>query len=204
MFEGHPGTTKNTAVVLAWALAAVATGTGWKVWNDTKLDSDAFDRANAGTSNATDPKASVNEQSHIDYLLAAAILVTVGLALTTGIATDYAFDMFNLSRFHIHGLALAWGCLLAATAIWWWVYDTNKVARNSQSDGNYNDYFLTAASTSLIAMVFLTGAVALEMNVKVPLVDKLDKSMMKEERRSSKKSPGRERSMKKKSSPRRK
>ena len=182
MFLGHAGGTKNTMVMLTWALSAVATGTGfYLVHRENDLS-----RQDKG------------------YLIAAATLAAVALFFLTGIATDYVVDVINMSEYHIHGMVLAWGCLVAAMGIWWWVFNTRLVDRNDQ-------YLLTAAISTTIAVAFLTGGVLMERGEKIPILDKVERTMKRvgdkvsPRRKSTKKaSPKRKSSPKKKSSPKRK
>jgi len=148
MFLGHEGNLKNSAVLLSWALAAVATGTGfWLVQQEGDLS-----------------------PSDRGYLIAAATLTAIALLLLTTIATDYLVDLINFSEYHIHAIGLAWSLLVAATGIWWWVFNTRLVDRNDQ-------YLLTSASTATIAVAFLTGAFMLEREDHIPMMDKIEKGM---------------------------
>lgn len=184
MFYGHPGKTKNGLVLLTWALSAVATGTGfWLVHQESGLS-------------ATDQ----------GYLIAAATLAAVALFLLTGISSDYVIDAINFSNYHIHGMLLAWGCLVAAMGIWWWVFNTRLVDRQ-------DSYLLTSAITTTIGVALLTGAVLMERDHKIPILDKVERSMRRvgdsltPKRRSSpkrKSSPKKRASPKRKSSPKRK
>lgn len=172
MFLGHEGGLKNSAVLLSWALSAVATGTGfWLVRQEGDLsDSDR------------------------GYLIAAATLTAVALLFLTTLATDYLVDVINFEEYHIHALGLSWGLMVAATGIWWWVFNTRLVDRNDQ-------YLLTSAITATIAVAFLTGAFMLERENRIPVVDKIEKSMGRAMKKvlPGKRSPGRP----KKSSPKR-
>ena len=177
MFLGHPGKTKNGLVLLTWALSAVATGTGfYLVHQENGL--------------STTDKG---------YLIAAATLAAVALFFLTGIATDYMVDVINMSEYHLHGMLLAWGCLVAAMGIWWWVFNTRLVDRDDQ-------YLLTSAITTTIGVAVLTGAVLMERDHKIPVLDKVERSMRRvgdsltPRRRSSPK----RKSSPKKSSPKRK
>lgn len=165
MFLGHEGGMKNSAVLLSWALAAVATGTGfWLVRQEGDLSD-------------TDK----------GYLIAAATLTAVALVFLTTIATDYLVDVINFEEYHIHALGMAWGLMVAATGIWWWVFNTRLVDRNDQ-------YLLTSAITATIAVAFLTGAFLLERENRIPVVDKIEKGMgrvMKKVVPGTKRSPGR-------------
>ena len=183
MFEGHPGKTKNGIVMLTWALSAVATGTGfYLVHRENTLSS-----------------------KDKGYLIAAASLAAVALFFLTGISTDYMVDIVNMSGYHIHGLMLAWGCLVAAMGIWWWVYNTRLVDRDDK-------FLLTSAITTTIGVALLTGAVLMERGEKIHVLDKVERTMRRvgdsvtPKRKSSKKkaSPTRKASPKKKASPKRK
>lgn len=148
MFQGHKGSTKNTLVFLTWALAAVSTGTGfYLVHRENDL--------------------STKDEG---YLIAAATLAAAALFFLTGIATDYLVDVINMSKYHIHGMFLSWACLIAAMGIWWWVYNTRLVDRNDQ-------YLLTSAIATTIGVAFLTMAVLMERGEKMPMVDKIERSM---------------------------
>jgi hypothetical protein len=148
MFYGHPGSSKNGMVMLTWALSAVATGTGFYLVNQEN----ALSTTDKG------------------YLIAAATLAAVALFFLTGIATDYLVDVINMREYHIHGMLLAWGCLVAAMGIWWWVYNTRLVDRDDQ-------WLLTSAITTTIAVAFLTGSVLLERGEKIPVLDKVERTM---------------------------
>jgi len=171
MFFRHEGGFKITGVTLTWALAAVATGTGFYLVNQEN-------------------DLSTKDKS---YLIAAATLVAVALFVLTTVVTDYFVDMINFSEYHVHAMFLAWGLLVAATGIWWWVYNTRLVARDDA-------FLLTSAIASTIGVAFLTGSVLLEWEEKVPIVSQLEKKM----RLGKKRSPGRPRkSPSRKSSPKR-
>ena len=178
MFVGHPGGTKNTMVLLTWALSAVATGTGFYLVH-REGDLSKRDRG---------------------YLIAAATLAAVALFFLTGLSTDYLVDVVNMSEYHVHGMVLAWACLVAALGIWWWVFNTRLVDRNDK-------YLLTSAISTTIAVAFLTGAVLMERGEKIPVLDKVEQSMKRvgdrvtprKKKSSPKRSPS-----KKKSSPKRK
>lgn len=148
MFLGHPGKSKNGLVMLTWALSAVATGTGFYLVHQE------------------------NDLSTTDkgYLIGAATLTAVALFCLSGISTDYVVDAFNISQYHIHGLLLAWACLVAAMGIWWWVYNTRLVSRDDQ-------YLLTSAITATIGVALLTGAVLIERGEKIPMLDRVEQSM---------------------------
>lgn len=165
MFSGHKGGTKNTSILLSWALAAVATGTGfWLVRQEGDLSD--TDRG---------------------YLIAAATLAAVALLFLTVIATDFVADFINFEEMHIHMVALSWGLMIAATGIWWWVYNTRLVDRNDQ-------YLLTSAITSTIAVAFLTGSFILLREKNIPMLSRVERkigSTMRNVMPGKKRSPGR-------------
>ena len=150
MFLGHENGFKNGLVMLTWALSAVATGTGFYLVHQE------------------------NELSSRDkgYLVAAASLTATALLLLTLIGSDYAIDMINMEKYHLHAMVLAWALLVAAMGIWWWVYNTQIVDRNDQ-------YLLTSAISITVAVAFLTGSVFMERGEQIPILSRVEKSIRK-------------------------
>lgn len=168
MFRGHENGFKNGLVMLTWALSAVATGTGfYLVHRENDL--------------------STTEKG---YLIAAATLTAVALFFLTLIGTDYLVDVINMEEYHLHGLVLSWALLVSAMGIWWWVYNTRLVDRDDQ-------FLLTSAITSTIAVAFLTGAVFMERGERIPVLEKIERGVTRTVRAVTpgrgKKSPGRPR-----------
>lgn len=176
MFLGHENGFKNGLVMLSWALSAVSTGTGFYLLH---REGDLSDKDQG-------------------YLIAAATLAAVALFVLTLIGTDYAVDVINFEKYHLHGLVLAWALLVASMGIWWWIYNTRLVDRDDQ-------YLLTSAITTTVAVALLTGSVFMERGEKIPVLSNIEKGVRKTVRSVTprrKSSPGRKST--KKSSPKRK